>query len=71
MVACDRGTFVAVGWQGVILTSAEGARWTARSSGSSERLDGVAYRDGYFVATITNRTALVSPDGVAWSRPEL
>ena len=69
MIAFDRDTFVVVGWKGVILTSANGTRWTRRKSGITDRLDAIVYRDGRFESFVTNRMALISTDGVKWVAP--
>lgn len=58
-------SFVAVGSGGIILTSPDGSAWTARLSGSSERLRGVTYANGMFVAV--GRDILTSPDGITWT----
>ena len=58
----DHSRFVAVRWRH--LTSNTGTYWTACHSGIAEWMDGIVYRDGNFVATIDNRPARVSADGV-------
>ena len=54
------GRFVAVGEDGTILTSPDGVSWTRRTSGTSNRLEGVAYGNGLFVA-VGGGTILTSP----------
>jgi hypothetical protein len=49
-VTYGNGLFVAVGWDGTILTSPDGVNWTARTSGTSNCLSGVTYGNGLFVA---------------------
>jgi hypothetical protein len=41
--------------------------WTARASGTSNRLNGVTYGNGLFVAVGKYGTILTSPDGVTWT----
>jgi hypothetical protein len=60
-VTYGNGTFVAVGEGGTILTSPDGVSWTARTSGTSNWLDGVAYGNGLFVAVGDRGTILTSP----------
>jgi hypothetical protein len=45
-VTYGNGLFVAVGEGGTILTSPDGASWTRRTSGTSNRLRGVTYGNG-------------------------
>ncbi|HZE56916.1 MAG TPA: DUF3466 family protein [Chthoniobacterales bacterium] len=68
-VVFGNGLFVAVGDNGVIVTSPNGDVWTPRASGTTNRLPAIAYGNGRFVATRENRTApaLTSPDGVTWT----
>jgi hypothetical protein len=58
---------VAVGKDGTILTSPDGVSWTARTSGTSKSLSGVAYGNGTFVAVGGGGAILTSPDGVSWT----
>src|SRR5882762_3296114 len=62
-VAFGKGTFVAVGTNGLILTSANGLDWTPRSSGTTNDLNGVAFGNGSFVAVGNVGTILTSSDG--------
>jgi hypothetical protein len=71
-VACGSGAFVAVGWNGTILTApSRGAQrgqvWTSRRSGTSMFLSDVTYGRGTFLAVGLNGVALASPDGVTWT----
>jgi hypothetical protein len=52
--------FVAVGGNGTILTSSDGAHWVAQTSGTTPSLSGIAYGNGIFVASS------YSFDGVQW-----
>jgi hypothetical protein len=74
-VTYGNGLFVAVGGSGTILTSPDGAIWTARNSGTSNFLYGVTYGNGLFVAvgittvgTGDEGFILTSPDGVTWTQ---
>jgi hypothetical protein len=53
-----------VGFEGTVLTSPDGVNWTGRSSGSTERLLGVAYGNSQFVAVGTNGTILLSEEPI-------
>lgn len=68
-VAFGNGLFVAVGDNGVIVTSPDGSTWTPRVSGTTTRLPALAFGNGRFVATCANRnvTAITSQDGVNWT----
>jgi len=59
--------FVAVGDVGTILTSAAGASWTIRTSGTTYWFDGVTYGNNTFVAVGNDGTILTSTDGVSWT----
>ncbi len=72
------GSFVAVGDNGAILTSADGVTWTSRNSGTpvDTILYGVTHGNGKYVAmgyryvAATNTiygVILTSPDGVTWT----
>jgi len=58
--------FVAVGNLGTILTSEDGFDWTARSSGTVNRLNDVAATGSGIVAVGTGGTIVTSPDGLTW-----
>jgi len=51
----------------LLLTSPDGTTWTARTSGTSNILNGVTYGNGTFVAVGDNGTILTSPDGASWT----
>ena len=59
--------FVAVGEAGIILTSSDGNSWTSRTSGTSQGLKSVSYRDNTFVAVGSSGTILTSSDGTSWT----
>lgn len=71
-VAHGDGQWVAVGEQGTILTSTDGATWTPRTSGFPTRwLVGVGYGTpngtGLWVAVGESGLILTSPDAVTWT----
>ena len=49
------GKFVAVGDNGLILTSPDGQSWKRRDSTIDKMLSAVAFGDGMFVATVGDR----------------
>lgn len=57
------GLFIAVGDGGTILTSADGAAWTVRKSGTTRRLVGVQE----LLVAAEDGTLLSSADAVAWT----
>ncbi|MEO6996394.1 MAG: immunoglobulin domain-containing protein [Lacunisphaera sp.] len=61
------GQFVGVGNFGEIVTSPDGATWTARESGIYDPLNQVAYDGTRFVA-VGGATNLTSTDGVVWTK---
>ena len=66
-VSYGNGIFVAVGEFGALYTSADGANWTPRTSGTGHLLGDVAYGSGTFVAVGGSGTVLTSPDGEIWT----
>jgi len=67
-VAYGGGQFVAVGEKGVILTSPDARKWTARSSGTDAWLLHVAYGDGCYAAVGETDTILALADAIHWQR---
>lgn len=65
-VAYGNGMFVAVGNNGLILSSTDGADWLPCSSGITAELTGVAYGAGMFVTVGRQGTILNSTDGINW-----
>ncbi|WP_378046558.1 S-layer homology domain-containing protein [Cohnella cellulosilytica] len=61
--------FVAVGYQGTVLTSSNGSDWTIQNSGVASNLSitDVVYGDYGFTAVGLSGTILASADGVSWS----
>ncbi|MFZ4790022.1 MAG: InlB B-repeat-containing protein [Candidatus Competibacteraceae bacterium] len=66
-VAYGRNIYVAVGYDGTILTSSDATSWTRRITGTLEPLYGVAWSGAQFVAVGWGGTILTSPDGVTWT----
>ena len=69
-VAYGHGTFVAVGQNGVILTSPNGIKWTKQDSRSDKLLESITYGEGTFVVVGQNGTIIMFLDG-ALDRAEL
>ena len=65
-VAWGKGTYVAVGDSGTIVSSANGGAWAAAQLGTNN-LYSVAYGDGRFVAVGAGRAVLVSTNGRDWA----
>jgi len=59
---------VAVGDNGAIYASTNGAAWSRQNSGSAVWLRGVAFGAGNFVAVGETGTILTSPEGKTWSK---
>jgi len=59
--------FVAIGGAGKIYTSATGASWTARASGTTTAINGVAGNTAMIVAVDSGGGIRTSPDGVTWT----
>ena len=67
----DLGLFCAVGANGTILTSPDGGIWTARTSGTTETLQCIAYNAtyGFAVGSISGASHWYSStNGVAWTQ---
>lgn len=69
-VVFAHGLFVAVGEEGLVLTSPDGTTWTARASGAGGDLRRVAASPDGFLA-MGDSVAALSPDGVTWSAVSL
>ena len=61
------GLFIAVGQEGVILTSLDGTTWTSSTSGSSEVIWNIYYENSTFVGVGASGTILTSSDGTTWT----
>lgn len=75
-IAFGSNTFVAVGYNGAVLTSAKGSGWIASSLGSTNFLTSVTYGNGVFVALSCLQGQGVKPeisfrslDGTNWTGP--
>lgn len=67
-VAWGGGRFVAVGENGVIVTSVDGRTWTHVDSAARSSWMSVAYAPGIgWVALGVDNEVLTSPDGIAWT----
>ncbi len=58
---------IAVGLDGIIVTSADGILWTVRRSGTTATLVDAAWDGAQGVVVGLNGTILTSPDGVTWT----
>ena len=71
-VTFAKNLFVAVGEQGMILTSADGSNWVKQVSGTTIRLRSVSFGKGQFIAVggdaapNINRIVLTSSNGLNW-----
>ncbi len=73
-IAWGNGQYVAVGANGIILTSPDGVDWCPRTPNvATPQLDlnDVAWGNGRFVAVGDDCAILVSSDGLIWTRREL
>lgn len=61
------GLMVAVGDAGTILTSSDAVTWTARASGTGERLNAVAFGLLAYVAVGNDGTIVRSTDALTWN----
>jgi hypothetical protein len=66
-LAWSGSVYVGVGTLGTIFTSPDTTTWTARTSGTTENLNGVAWSGNKFVAVGEKGSILTSPDGVTWT----
>jgi hypothetical protein len=72
-IAHNGTLFVAVGYDGTILTSPDGVSWVSRDnpSSSTHRLQTVIYANGLFVVSggigPTDPIIMTSPDGITWT----
>lgn len=68
-VVYANGMFVAVGADGVIETSADGASWITAVSGTTEQLHSITWNNtlAEFITVGTNNTILRSADGITWT----
>jgi hypothetical protein len=66
-VAASPQTVVAVGDNGAVYTSSNGASWRRQNSGTLTWLRGVAFGNNTFVAVGENGFIATSPDGTDWN----
>ncbi len=68
-VAYGNGTFVAVSWDGDVMSSPVGITWTSRTPAVGNSWQAVTYGGGLFVAVANTGTSRVmtSPDGITWT----
>jgi hypothetical protein len=65
-VAWGNNQFIAVGAQATVLTSPDGISWTVRSSGGTDRYDGVVWTGTEFVVLTKSGQVLRGTDGITW-----
>jgi len=58
--------FVAVGEKGTVFTLNDGTQWTARTSGTRQRLNAVVFGNGKFVAVGCTGIVVSAEDGIDW-----
>lgn len=66
-VAFGGGIFVAVGSNGKISTTNDGATWTARTSGTTSVFSGVDFANGNFIAVGTGGVIVTSSNAASWT----
>jgi len=69
-VAWGDGQFVAVGQEGVLLSTTDGVQWTELWSTTNQDLERVVWDGEYFFAVGRNGTILRSRDTFTWNRGE-
>jgi len=68
-IVWDNSAFVAIGSNGVVVTSPNGSDWTTRESGTSDELNVIAFNSERILTITVNSTFLTSPlDGTAWAK---
>jgi uncharacterized delta-60 repeat protein len=66
-IAWGNSQFVAVGANGTVLTSPDGATWTSRASGTAARLDGAIWTGSQFEVLSATGGLYVSDDALSWT----
>jgi hypothetical protein len=66
-VVHDGSRFVAVGYDGVVATSLDGAAWSAEESGEGLYAEAIAHRPGLYVVVGGLGQIFTSPDAVTWT----
>ncbi len=70
-VSYGNDSFIAVGNNGLVLTSPDGNSWTKRNSGTNEFLEGIIYGQGNFYIVGHSGKSLISADGISWNLKNL
>jgi hypothetical protein len=65
--AYGNGTFVVVGNQGTIVTSADAVAWASQNSGTANDLNSIVFANGLFVAVGQFGTIVTSTNGTLWT----
>ncbi|MDX8393532.1 MAG: HYR domain-containing protein [Mariprofundales bacterium] len=63
----NKNLIVVVGDKGLVLTSSDGLTWVEEVSGTFEKLNGITWDGGQFIAVGTKGTILTSPDAKVWT----
>lgn len=66
-MAYGNGTYVIVGYGGLVLTSQDGTNWTNRTFTTGQAMMGITYANNEFVAITNDGHSLVSTDGINWT----
>ncbi|MBD2756291.1 T9SS type A sorting domain-containing protein [Spirosoma validum] len=66
-VSYGGGQWVAVGVNGIIVTSADGIDWTPRMSNTTKGLSNAAYNGSQWIVVGQEGTILSSTDGITWA----
>lgn len=61
------GIYIAVGNDGVIITSSDGINWTNRTSGITDVIRGIAFGNSIYVVVGQKGVILSSSDGISWT----
>ncbi|MDX2109815.1 MAG: Ig-like domain-containing protein [Verrucomicrobiota bacterium] len=60
--------YLAVGDEGIILTSTNGSDWSVRNAASTDDLNTIASGNGFYVALGNNGVVMTSRDGTVWTQ---
>ncbi len=62
------GRFVAVGWEGTVLTSSDAISWATNNVGTNAQLTGVSHANGLFIASAASGgVCFTSSNGLDWT----
>ena len=67
-VAFGHDRFVAVGNEGVVITSTDGIHWKPSKAQTDDRLRSIVFAKGRFVAVGYGGTVITSDDGLSWTK---